>query len=137
QEQASGIEQVNKAVMAMDDTTQQNAALVEQLTSASQSLKMQADDLLQRVQRFTCRVTETQKARMPEINKLRKSVAGVVHRAYGEKKGSSSQGGGRVSTAMTGHAEGQTFDEVPMAATGVETRAGANRRDNDDDFEEF
>ena len=52
QEQASGIEQVNKAVMAMDDTTQQNAALVEQLTSASQSMKVQAQELLRKVEEF-------------------------------------------------------------------------------------
>jgi methyl-accepting chemotaxis protein len=52
QEQASGIEQVNKAVMAMDDTTQQNAALVEHLTSASQSMKTQAQELLRKVEEF-------------------------------------------------------------------------------------
>lgn len=52
QEQASGIEQVNKAVMAMDDTTQQNAALVEQLTSASQSMKVQAQELLRHIEVF-------------------------------------------------------------------------------------
>ncbi|MCP9469098.1 MAG: hypothetical protein NNA31_03750, partial [Nitrospira sp.] len=52
QEQASGIEQVNKAVMAMDDTTQQNAALVEQLTSASQSMKTQAQELRRHIEIF-------------------------------------------------------------------------------------
>ena len=35
QEQATGIDQVNKAVMQMDQSTQQNAALVEETTSAS------------------------------------------------------------------------------------------------------
>ncbi|CUQ67259.1 methyl-accepting chemotaxis protein [Candidatus Nitrospira inopinata] len=138
QEQASGIEQVNKAVMAMDDTTQQNAALVEQLTSASQSLKMQADDLLRRVQKFTCRVTEEQKARMPEIDNLRKSVAGSVHRVYGGKKGSSTQGSSRVSTTTTGLADSQDLDETPMAETGAGIGAGAHRPEkNIDDFEEF
>jgi methyl-accepting chemotaxis protein len=43
---------VNKAVMAMDDTTQQNAALVEQLTSASQSMKTQAQELLRHIDIF-------------------------------------------------------------------------------------
>ncbi|MCP9443560.1 MAG: hypothetical protein NNA20_13360, partial [Nitrospira sp.] len=41
------------AVMAMDDTTQQNAALVEQLTSASQSLKAQAQELMRQIEMFT------------------------------------------------------------------------------------
>ena len=37
-EQSSGIEQVNRAVVQMDELTQQNAALVEQATAASQSM---------------------------------------------------------------------------------------------------
>lgn len=41
-EQASGIEQVNKAVMSMDEVTQQNAALVEEAAAASESLDDQA-----------------------------------------------------------------------------------------------
>ncbi len=56
QEQASGIDQVNKAVMQMDQGTQQNAALVEQATSASQSMKQQAGALIEQVAFF--KVTE-------------------------------------------------------------------------------
>jgi methyl-accepting chemotaxis protein len=41
-EQSSGIEQVNKAVMQLDEMTQQNAALVEQATAASKSMADQA-----------------------------------------------------------------------------------------------
>jgi len=41
-EQSAGIEQVNQAVMQMDEMTQQNAALVEQATAASQSMAEQA-----------------------------------------------------------------------------------------------
>ncbi|MEX0830045.1 MAG: methyl-accepting chemotaxis protein [Nitrospirales bacterium] len=52
QEQASGIDQVNKAVMQMDQGTQQNAALVEEATSASQSMKQQAGALLEQVAFF-------------------------------------------------------------------------------------
>jgi len=44
-EQASGIEQVNKAILQMDQTTQQNAALVEETASASQSMGEQAGQL--------------------------------------------------------------------------------------------
>ncbi len=53
QEQAAGIDQVNKAVMQMDQGTQQNAALVEEATSASQSMKQQAAALLEQVAYFT------------------------------------------------------------------------------------
>ena len=44
-EQSSGIEQVNKAVVQMDETTQQNAALVEQAAAASQAIVEQAQQL--------------------------------------------------------------------------------------------
>jgi methyl-accepting chemotaxis protein len=44
-EQSSGIEQVNRAVMQMDELTQQNAALVEQATAASQAMAEQAREL--------------------------------------------------------------------------------------------
>ncbi|MGB2681921.1 MAG: methyl-accepting chemotaxis protein, partial [Candidatus Competibacter sp.] len=50
-EQASGIEQVNKAILQMDQTTQQNAALVEQTASASQAMGDQAQEL-QRLMAF-------------------------------------------------------------------------------------
>lgn len=44
-EQSSGIEQVNKAVMQMDEMTQQNAALVEEAAASSESLDEQAQGL--------------------------------------------------------------------------------------------
>ncbi|MGO4382111.1 methyl-accepting chemotaxis protein [Pseudoduganella sp. RAF19] len=51
-EQGMGIEQVNLAVSQMDDTTQQNAALVEQTASASESLKEQAQLLVKAISIF-------------------------------------------------------------------------------------
>jgi methyl-accepting chemotaxis protein len=41
-EQSAGIAQVNRAVLQMDELTQQNAALVEQATTASQSMAHEA-----------------------------------------------------------------------------------------------
>jgi methyl-accepting chemotaxis protein len=51
-EQASGIEQVNKAIMMMDDVTQQNAALVEEAAAAAQALTEQASSLTQLISRY-------------------------------------------------------------------------------------
>jgi methyl-accepting chemotaxis protein len=51
-EQSSGIEQVNKAVMQMDEMTQQNAALVEEATAASQSMAEQAAALNTLMERY-------------------------------------------------------------------------------------
>ena len=47
QEQTTGIEQINQAVMQMDGVTQQNAALVEQAAAAAASLQHQAGSLAQ------------------------------------------------------------------------------------------
>jgi hypothetical protein len=44
-EQSLGIEQVGRAVMQMDELTQQNAALVEQATAASQGMTTEAGGL--------------------------------------------------------------------------------------------
>ncbi len=52
QEQSAGIDQVNKAVMQMDEVTQQNAALVEETAAASKSMEEQARALLELVSRF-------------------------------------------------------------------------------------
>ncbi len=51
-EQHTGIDQVNKAVVQMDEATQQNAALVQQSAAAAESLKQQAGVLLQEIAVF-------------------------------------------------------------------------------------
>ncbi|MDO9316145.1 MAG: methyl-accepting chemotaxis protein [Burkholderiaceae bacterium] len=51
-EQSSGIEQVGEAVNQMDQATQQNAALVEESAAAAESLKGQAQQLVQAVAVF-------------------------------------------------------------------------------------
>ncbi|AZR27413.1 methyl-accepting chemotaxis protein [Xanthomonas vasicola pv. arecae] len=52
QEQSSGIEQVNQTVTQMDETTQQNAALVEEATAAARALEEQAIGLTEAVAVF-------------------------------------------------------------------------------------
>ena len=51
-EQAAGVAQVGEAVRHMDNTTQQNAALVEEMAAAASSLKSQAQELVQVVSVF-------------------------------------------------------------------------------------
>ena len=48
-EQSSGIEQVNTAVSQMDEMTQQNAALVEQASAASEAMAEQSRQMVQAV----------------------------------------------------------------------------------------
>lgn len=54
-EQQKGVEQVNQAVVSIDQTTQQNAALVEETTAASESLKHEGQNLSDSVSSFHLR----------------------------------------------------------------------------------
>ncbi len=51
-EQSLGVSQIGEAVTQMDQVTQQNAALVEEMAAAASSLKGQAQDLVQTVSVF-------------------------------------------------------------------------------------
>lgn len=53
QEQRDGILEANQSIGQMDSITQQNAALVEQSTAASQSLQAQIKRLVNAVDVFT------------------------------------------------------------------------------------
>ncbi|WOS38995.1 methyl-accepting chemotaxis protein [Xanthomonas rydalmerensis] len=65
QEQSSGIEQVNGTVTQMDESTQQNAALVEEATAAARSMEDQAGQLRQAVAVF--KVETASSARAPAV----------------------------------------------------------------------
>lgn len=59
-EQGEGIEQVNQAVVQMDEVTQQNAALVEEATAAADKLQQQASHLSMLVDSFRLTATSVQ-----------------------------------------------------------------------------
>ena len=59
QEQSAGIEQVNQTVVQMDETTQQNAALVEEATAAARAMEEQAGHLSEAVSIFVVDEAET------------------------------------------------------------------------------
>lgn len=87
QEQASGIDQVNKAIMAMDEMTQQNATLVVETTSASQSMQSQAAELLRRIALFKIRgMSESEKAENVAIASVREHAARSIARAYSQRE---------------------------------------------------
>jgi len=60
EEQAAGIRQVNKAILQMDETTQQNAALVEEAASASEAIRNQARNLRELMTFFDSRSAKRQ-----------------------------------------------------------------------------
>ena len=51
-EQSAGIEQVNQAIIQMDEVTQQNAALVEEAAAAAEAMQEQAEALMHLVSTF-------------------------------------------------------------------------------------
>nr|WP_315210686.1 methyl-accepting chemotaxis protein [uncultured Albidiferax sp.] len=51
-EQSAGVSQIGEAITQMDQVTQQNAALVEEMAAAASSLQHQASDLVQVVAQF-------------------------------------------------------------------------------------
>ncbi len=55
QEQAAGIDEINKAMGQMDQGIQQNAALVEEISAASDNLNSAAEMALNQVRQFTTR----------------------------------------------------------------------------------
>ncbi|HLK19172.1 MAG TPA: methyl-accepting chemotaxis protein [Bryobacteraceae bacterium] len=63
QEQATGIEQVNKATMQMDQVTQANSGQTEEMSSTAQGLSSSAEQLQAMVAGF--RLSERQTARTP------------------------------------------------------------------------
>ncbi|MDG2526489.1 methyl-accepting chemotaxis protein [Stenotrophomonas sp. HITSZ_GD] len=63
QEQSAGIEQVNQTITQMDETTQQNAALVEEATASARALEEQAGELREAVAQFRLAAAEEADAR--------------------------------------------------------------------------
>lgn len=70
--EATGVQEVNTAIAAMDGVTQQNATMVEEATAATRSLASEAEDLANQVTRF--KVTQTAQANETSLS------SGSVHR---------------------------------------------------------
>jgi hypothetical protein len=70
-EQASGVAQIGEAVASMDQVTQQNAALVEQMAAAASSLNSQTNDLVQVVAVFKLEVGHQAVRFQPTVSRAR------------------------------------------------------------------
>jgi methyl-accepting chemotaxis protein len=121
-EQSSGIEQVNRAVMQMDELTQQNAALVEEATAASQAMAEQVRGLNDMLARY--RVAE---AALTAANTNRAAAHASVTAApsRAERRGNS-----RPWAGKTGKSSAAAAAEVAPAPTAA-ARAAGNGADTD------
>jgi methyl-accepting chemotaxis protein-1 (serine sensor receptor) len=75
QEQSAGVSQVGEAVMQMDQVTQQNAALVEEMAAAASSLREQAHELVETVAVFTVTDDATRCAIVAPATSRQRSLA--------------------------------------------------------------
>ncbi|SSC67780.1 unnamed protein product [Ciceribacter selenitireducens ATCC BAA-1503] len=88
-EQATGLQEVNKAVNAMDQNTQQNAAMVEETTAASHSLARESDTLRNLLAQFrfgqhsSATVSIARPDARPVASPARKLMAKVARAATG------------------------------------------------------
>jgi methyl-accepting chemotaxis protein len=128
-EQSSGIEQVNRAVMQMDELTQQNAALVEQATAASQAMAEQVRGLNEMLARY--RVAEAVLAANMNHAVARASAAAATPRAEApvraERRGGRTWAGkgGKSGAAMA------VADAALSPARKAVARATGNGADSD------
>jgi methyl-accepting chemotaxis protein len=78
-EQSTGLAEVNTAVNSMDQTTQQNAAMVEQSTAASATLAMEAAKLRELVAQF--KLQSTASATSSALRQTARAMAAPVRHA--------------------------------------------------------
>jgi methyl-accepting chemotaxis protein len=109
-EQSAGVGQVGEAVTNMDQVTQQNAALVEEMSAAASSLNTQAQDLVQVVSVFKLNANQgvaTQSVAPVKATRLKPVTATSVARPKTAKPAG--------ATTMTALAAPRTKPSEPRA----------------------
>jgi aerotaxis receptor len=132
-EQSQGIEQVNQAVSHMDQTTQQNAALVEEAAAASETMREQARNLAQALEVFEI-ASASKMIAASEAALLKSAPAPVERRGPSRAQNVSrmpakQQSQAKVRRSFAGAAP------VPVAAKPA--RPPAAKTGTDDDWQEF
>jgi methyl-accepting chemotaxis protein len=85
-EQSAGVAQVGEAIVQMDQATQQNAALVEEMAAAAGSLRTQAQDLVRAVAVFKLAHGDASRAGTARAEPAPKPVAAAKPAAAPEAK---------------------------------------------------
>jgi methyl-accepting chemotaxis protein len=129
QEQATGIEQVNKAVMQMDEMTQQNAALVEQAAAASKSVEDQAVNLSEQVAFF--QINDTGKT---VKDSPRKPVIVSTTSGHAKEKGNGGAHPAKKVAAIPKVAAGGKAAPIPSH---LAAKPGSGGGESEKDWDEF
>jgi len=125
QEQTTGIEQVNTAISSMDETTQKNAALVEEAMAASESMSEQSHHMTSAVSFFS----STDDSNL-EVPVTRQAIETEAESANSEREFT-------PRTTSKARARARTFER---RAERTSTRAPAPKApvmESDDEWEEF
>jgi hypothetical protein len=143
-EQSQGVSQVGEAVTQMDQVTQQNAALVEEMAAAASSLKSQAEDLVQTVAVFKLGAgdyhapthsvsTAAVRSHPPKVSNFK----GTERRAAGTPKGAAARGQASASPRPAPSRPSTVASRpAPLAAPAPKAVVQASGS-NDGDWETF
>jgi methyl-accepting chemotaxis protein len=138
-EQSIGVSQVGEAVTQMDQVTQQNAALVEEMAAAASSLRSQAQELVQTVAVFklgagdnTHYVTHLPTAPVRAHPPKAVNFKGVDRRAGGVPQGAAARGRTAPPSRSTAS---KAAKPAPLAAPALKPATPA--ANNDADWETF
>jgi methyl-accepting chemotaxis protein len=102
-EQSTGLSEVNQAVNSMDQTTQKNAAMVEETTAASATLAMEAAKLRSLVEQF--KLTGAQSTQSSALRQVARKMAEPAQRPAASRKAAS----GGAAVAVTAQGDWQEF----------------------------
>jgi methyl-accepting chemotaxis protein len=131
-EQSSGIEQVNRAVMQMDELTQQNAALVEQATAASQAMAEQVRGLNQMLDRYS--ITDVAGAQASPPTRAAVATSRAQSAARGDRR-SSARPWAEKAKAKTTTAASASSDQPAAARVAARATSADGKADNE--WQEF
>ncbi len=133
-EQSLGVAQVGQAVTLMDQATQQNAALVEQMAAAASSLKSQAQELVQMVAVFKLTGQDGQRGSQTMQAPVRSALPKAAHYKGGERRATSTPTGAAARSATaTAAAPAKLLPQRPAKAKEPATATGSD----DGDWESF
>lgn len=102
-EQSTGLSEVNQAVNSMDQTTQKNAAMVEETTAASATLAMEAAKLRGLVEQF--KLAGAPSAQSSALRQVARTMAEPAQRPAAPRKA----GGAGAGTASAAQGNWQEF----------------------------
>ncbi|KQY98004.1 hypothetical protein ASD45_18635 [Pseudolabrys sp. Root1462] len=115
EEQAAGIEQVNRALAQMDEVTQQNSALVEENAATAKTLEHQAKAMDERVAAFRLRGSETAEGRQAPVARTiapaKARAAAPAQKPVRQLKQTSASGGGPVRRMQADLADAVNADD--------------------------